>query len=431
MKIGNKPQLHTAELELLGNIMSKPELFDEIRSWPAEAFDGTQARWVFGKYKQASQEGKTLPSPGMLVDMGLREKVKDAHKLLDAWTMAFVPALIPYYFPALCQEIREVYVLRKLREHGLKMTSKWSPGMTAAQVFEPTRDTLDKLEGFLASEDSSGVREIAESIRFSLSAETGSQGAWKSGIGDWDEGTGGFLKGLYVFGARPEVGKTAWALTAANAAAKKGIEVLFFSLDQTKQDIVNRLIGMNAKIDAALIRTAALSADQVKRYAETLPECIEVVGKRVTTSDMLRIAKAWRRDRKGKAVICIDYLEKLRSGYRGSSREQAVAEMSSACKDLVKECNASVILLSQLTRDAEGREPQSSDLRYSGMIEQDADVLGLLWPEKGGETPGEQVCFCKVTKNKLTGSKPRFKYTLKKATSKCYTEDRREDVFPF
>ena len=430
MNIGNKPQLLIAELELIGNVMSKPELFDEIRSWPLEAFEGAQARWVFGKYKEASQAKQTLPSPGMLVEMGLREKVKDAEKILEAWTMAFVPSLVPYYFPRLCNEIREVYVLRKLREHGLKMTSKWSPGMAAQDVFDPTRETLDKLEAFLASEDSSGVREIAESIRFELASEHGSRGAWKSKVGDWDLGTGGYLTGLYVFGARPEVGKTAWALTAANAAAKQGIEVLFFSLDQTKQDIVNRLIGMNAKIDAALIRTAALSAEQVARYAEQLPECIEIVGKRVSTKEMHRIAKAWRRERKGKVVICIDYLEKLKSDYRGNNREQAVAEMSSACKDLVKECNATVILLSQLSRDAEGTEPQTTHLRYSGMIEQDADVLAFLWPEKGTETPSEMSCNCKVTKNKLTGTKPRFKYKLKKATSKCYTEAV-SDEFPF
>jgi len=191
---------------------------------------------------------------------------------------------------------------------------------------------------------------------------------------------------LVVLAARPSVGKTAFALNIArHAAVAERDPVAVFSLEMSKQALVQRLICSEANIDSYLLRTSQLDPSAYQRIARAMDQ--------LTQADMwiddtyaLSIASLRARARRMKAqhnikLIVIDYLQLMRGG-RQESRVQEVSDISSGLKSIAKELNVPVLALSQLSRESERREnrrPQLSDLRDSGSIEQDADVVIFLF----------------------------------------------------
>ncbi len=191
---------------------------------------------------------------------------------------------------------------------------------------------------------------------------------------------------LLILAARPSQGKTALALNfAENISIRAGSPVAFFSLEMSKESLLQRLVASVAQIDAHKFRSGHLSREDWRRMTEALgtissaPLWIDDAG---STSVLEIGAKARRLKReKGLSLVVVDYLQLITGRGRFSNRQEEVSSISRGLKGLAKELQIPVLVLSQLTRapEREERGPQLSDLRESGAIEQDADVVIFIY----------------------------------------------------
>jgi replicative DNA helicase len=191
---------------------------------------------------------------------------------------------------------------------------------------------------------------------------------------------------LLILAARPSQGKTALALNfAENISIRAGSPVAFFSLEMSKESLLQRLVASVAQIDAHKVRSGHLSREDWRRMTEALgtisnaPLWIDDAG---STSVLEIGAKARRLKReKGLSLVVVDYLQLITGRGRFGNRQEEVSSISRALKGLAKELQIPVLVLSQLTRapEREERGPQLSDLRESGAIEQDADVVMFIY----------------------------------------------------
>jgi replicative DNA helicase len=205
---------------------------------------------------------------------------------------------------------------------------------------------------------------------------------------------------LLILAARPSQGKTALALNLMeNIAIRGGHPVAMFSLEMSKESLLQRLVASVAQIDAHKFRTGHLSREDWRRMTESLgtisaaPLWIDDAG----SISVLEIgAKARRLKReKGLSMLVVDYLQLITARGRFGNRQEEVSSISRALKGLAKELQIPVLVLSQLTRapERDERGPQLSDLRESGAIEQDADVVMFIYRPhffKAGATPEER-----------------------------------------
>ena len=222
-----------------------------------------------------------------------------------------------------------------------------------------------------------------------------------TGYGELDKLLSGLQPSeLIILAARPSQGKTALALNfAENIAIRGGEPVAIFSLEMSKESLLQRLIASVAQIDAHKFRTGHLSKEDWRRMTEALggissaPVWIDDAG----SNSVLEIgAKARRLMRdKGLKLLIVDYLQLITARGRFNSRQEEVSSISRNLKGLAKELKIPVLVLSQLTRapEREERGPQLSDLRESGAIEQDADVVMFIYRPnfyKVGAAPEER-----------------------------------------
>ena len=195
---------------------------------------------------------------------------------------------------------------------------------------------------------------------------------------------------LILLAARPSMGKTALALTiAAHMAFKDDRAVVFFSLEMPKEQMMNRLFSIVSHVDLQKIRTGALSDTDWSQLVESA----NIIGSSkmiIDDTSGLTVAQMRSKARKYKAehgldIIFIDYLQLMSGRGRGSdSRQQEISDISRGLKALARELNVPVVALSQLSRKVEERQdhkPMLSDLRESGAIEQDADVVMFIYRE--------------------------------------------------
>ncbi|MCX7822739.1 MAG: replicative DNA helicase [Syntrophobacterales bacterium] len=208
---------------------------------------------------------------------------------------------------------------------------------------------------------------------------------------DLDRLTAGFQRGdLIVIAGRPGMGKTAFALNIArNVAVESERPVAFFSLEMSKEQIGMRLMCMEARVDSQKLRTGFVSQEEVARLMATGQVFMQAplyIDDQPSITPLELRAKARRiMSEKGLELIIVDYLQLMRIPERVERREQEISEISRSLKALAKELNIPVIALSQLNRKVEERHdkrPQLSDLRESGAIEQDADVIIFLYRDE-------------------------------------------------
>lgn len=213
----------------------------------------------------------------------------------------------------------------------------------------------------------------------------------ESGFKDLDHLTAGFQDSdLIIIAARPSMGKTALALNIAyNAAFKPQKHVAFFSLEMSREQLVRRLLSSVGKVDASNLRRAFLSTMEwanLQTAAGYLLDCPIYIDDTPAATVLDIRAKARRLKADGKLnMLVIDYLQLIRGRADVHSREQEISEISRSLKALAKELKVPVIVLSQLNRKVEDRpnkRPQLADLRESGAIEQDADVVIFIYRDE-------------------------------------------------
>ncbi|HYT33546.1 MAG TPA: replicative DNA helicase [Ktedonobacteraceae bacterium] len=215
-----------------------------------------------------------------------------------------------------------------------------------------------------------------------------------TGFSALDHLTGGLQKSdLIILAARPAIGKTSMALTMAhNTAIKHQRSVAIFSLEMSKEQLVQRLLSMDAGIDQQRLRTGFIEDDEWERivYAMgTLSEANIWIDDTASISTVEMRSKARRlMAERGIDLIIVDYLQLMQSmsgsGRRNENRVQEISEISRNLKGLARELNVPVLALAQLSRAVETRQskvPQLSDLRESGSIEQDSDIVMFIYRE--------------------------------------------------
>ncbi|MCA9326922.1 replicative DNA helicase [Candidatus Saccharibacteria bacterium] len=206
---------------------------------------------------------------------------------------------------------------------------------------------------------------------------------------------------LFIIAARPSMGKTAFVLNLAHKIATQAKEsVLVFSLEMSKEQLVDRLLAMESGVDAWSLRTGRLTDDDFEKLGEamgTLSEAKIFIDDTpgITVSDLRTKARREAHTQK-LGLIIVDYLQLMSGGSKFGSdgnRVQEISEISRGLKSIARELNVPLVALSQLSRSVESRQPkipQLADLRESGSIEQDADVVAFLYREDYYEPESER-----------------------------------------
>lgn len=212
-----------------------------------------------------------------------------------------------------------------------------------------------------------------------------------TGFADLDYKTAGLQPSdLILIAARPSVGKTAFALNIAQyVSVRKKRPTAIFSLEMSKEQLVNRLLCCEAMVDAQRLRTGDLRDEDWSKIVEAM-EPLSNAELYIDDTPSISIAELRAKCRrlkleKGLDLIVIDYLQLMSGSGRNESRQQEISEISRSLKALAREMNAPIIALSQLSRACETRadhRPMLSDLRESGAIEQDADVVAFLYRDE-------------------------------------------------
>lgn len=207
-----------------------------------------------------------------------------------------------------------------------------------------------------------------------------------TGFKDVDALLGGLQKtDLVVLAARPGMGKTSFALNIAANAAEAGHSVLVFSMEMSKEQLGQRMLAMAAPVEMNRIKRGTLSGEEWERisYAQDSFENSKISIDDASEITILEMKNKCRRLKaeKGLDLVIIDYLQLMSLGYKVDQREKEISAITRNIKIMAKELDCSVVLLSQLSRASEQRKehkPQLSDLRESGAIEQDADIVIFL-----------------------------------------------------
>lgn len=225
-----------------------------------------------------------------------------------------------------------------------------------------------------------------------------------TGYTDLDSMTSGLQKSdLIIIAARPSQGKTALGLNiAAHAAIREGKTVAIFSLEMSKEQLVMRLFASEARVNMQNVNHGTPSSQELLKLAEanlTLANANMYIDDRSNIS-VAEIRSKCRRlkARNGLDMIVIDYLQLMKTPNGSDNRVQEVSELTRSLKILARELNVPVVLLSQLSRKAAERKPAMSDLRESGAIEQDADIIIMIYrdPSRTDDNSAEII----VAKNR-------------------------------
>ena len=292
--------------------------------------------------------------------------------------------------------VRDKSVMRSLIRTCNQITSE------ALEEEDDARVVLDHAEQMIfalaerkSAEGFSHVQPVAERVLAKVEEyskrESHALTGLATGFRELDEMTSGLQPSdLIIVAARPSMGKTALCLTIAqNAAIDEKAVVGFFSLEMSKEQLVMRMMSSEAKVDAARFRRGILSREEWERLARaigTLSEARLFIDDTPGISVLEMRAKSRRlaAEQKKLDLIVVDYLQLMGGSRRNENRQQEVSQISRELKGLAKELNVPVIALSQLSRAPEARNPprpMMSDLRESGSIEQDADVVAFIYRE--------------------------------------------------
>ncbi len=305
--------------------------------------------------------------------------------------------------------VKEKSLLRRIISASTDVITKGYEGVESAedfidyaeqQIFQISQDRAKK--SFFALKDI--IKDTFETIEKLYEKKTHITGV-ATGYKDLDKLTSGLQNSdLIIIAGRPSMGKTSFCLNIAeNAAIEAGSPVAVFSLEMSKEQLVQRMLASRAKVDLQKLRSGHLKDEDWGRLTTAVGSLYDAQiyiddTPAQSVLEMRAKARRWKGEF-GLKLVIIDYLQLMRGRKSADSREQEISDISRSLKAMAKELHLPVIALSQLSRMTERREgnkPQLSDLRESGAIEQDADVVMFVYREsvyKPCECPKE-LCTC-------------------------------------
>ena len=392
------PNSPEAEQSVIGSmLMDQEAVILASEKLNEDDFYNSRFRTLFATIIELFRSG----SPVDLIT--LTDKLKSNNVPEESGSVEFISTIISSVPPSAnvkyyADIVEQKSFMRKLIRTTEDITNRCyqDSGEVDALIEDTEREVFQLVNSHNTSEDFTPINEIAletlENIQ-SAAMSTGSVTGISTGFRDLDYRTAGLQPSdLILIAARPSMGKTAFALNIAEYTAMiNHIPTAIFSLEMSKIQLAKRLISMNSKVDSQHIRTGTLEDDEWAKITESsiiLGESSLVIDDTPGISiNELRSKCRKLKTERGLGLVMIDYLQ-LMSGNSGSkniSRQQEISDISRSLKALARELNCPVIALSQLSREVEKREdkrPILSDLRESGAIEQDADVVMFLYRDE-------------------------------------------------
>lgn len=396
------PQALDAEMAVLGSMMIEQEALERaFNILKAEHFYKSAHQKIYKAMAALSERGQAvdlitlteaLKKEGFLAEIGgerylseLMGKVSTAAHVEHYAKMVYDAALVRELINISTATVEECY---KNQDEPTSLIDE-----AQAKLFQLNQKR--ELKGFVSSKDMSG--EVMQMIEKLIVDKNPIKGV-PTGFTKFDLKTGGLRKSdLIILAARPSQGKTAMALNIAyHAAVEANFPVAIFSLEMNRYSIYQRMVCSAAQADLHQVSTGMFKKERWKELAKE----IQKIGKAplyiddtpaLTITDIRvrarRLASELNKQGKELGLIMIDYMGLIRgSGKKVESRQQEVSEISRMLKELARNLNVPVLALSQLNRKTEDKSradnrPQLSDLRESGSIEQDADVVALIHRE--------------------------------------------------
>lgn len=372
------------ERALLGCAILNPACFNTILEWvkSPDAFEDEFNATLF-QSMQAVNSKFGLPDTTLVFEE-LSASQKNVGSMLARVTDSVqTSSNVEMY----ARRVFERYTTRRLIADASAISK--SDGLSIDEIRARASKMVELASRRIEAERIESTEELAvESVaRLEALADNNGIVGLKTGIKGYDAITGGLTPDMHVIAARPSVGKTALALNIArNVAVKEGRKVLFVSLEMSKAQLMDRLIMLEGGINQRRLREGFLGRAEktkIRPAAATIAlSPIEIVKKPSLTPSSLRFAIQSHNDA---ALVIVDYLQLMEVDERVSNRQEAVATISRSIKTLSGEFNVPIIALSQISREADEGAPKLKHLRESGAIEQDADTVLLLHPDKGTE----------------------------------------------
>ena len=391
------PHSTEAEQSVIGAMLLDQEaIITASEILVAEDFYNPQFKTLYHAMIVLYQEGK----PADLVT--LQNKLKEQEVPAELCSVEFISGII-YSVPTsanikyYADIVKEKSVLRRLIRVSESITNEcYQDTENLDQLLEQTEKQIFDVVQNRSTSDFVPIRQVAletlESIQ-NAAKTVGAVTGISTGFYDLDARTAGLQKSdLILIAARPSMGKTAFVLNIAETVAiKNNVSTAIFSLEMSRVQLAKRLISMNSKVDSQHIRVGNLADEEWGKLTEStilLGESSLVID----DTPGISIAQLRSKCRKLKlennlGLVIIDYLQLMSgSGSRkNESRQQEISDISRSLKALAREIDCPVIALSQLSRAVESREdkrPMLSDLRESGAIEQDADVVMFIYRDE-------------------------------------------------
>lgn len=391
------PYNQEAEQSVIGAILLEPQaLISASEVLLPEDFYQTAHRLIFEAMLRLSNHGKAIDVLMVTEELSSHNELEDVGGISYMTELAHaVPtaANVAYYAEIVSQKS----LLRRLIHTATKIVEdSFTREDEVAELLNEAERKIMEVANRSNSGDFKHVKDVLvqtyENVE-KLQSRKGDITGIPTGFRDLDRITAGFQRGdLIIVAARPSVGKTAFALNVAQAVGTQTSEnVAIFSLEMGAEQLVMRMLCAEGNIDAQVLRTGALTISDWQKLTMAMGS-LSRAGIYIDDAAGVRVneirAKCRRlKQESGLGMILIDYLQLIQGGGSGSSgqnRQQEVSEISRSLKALARELEVPVIALSQLSRGVEQRQdkrPMMSDLRESGSIEQDADIVAFLYRE--------------------------------------------------
>lgn len=389
------PYSPEAEQAVLGAVLLDPECMEDVvNRVKQEYFYLPQHRVIFASMMSMYTGSKAKIDPVVIADILVKEGQYDLaggrEYLITLRDSVPSTANVETY----AKIVEEQYYLRSLIATSQEIIEQASGGGADASLLLDSAE--QKIYDIRQGKDISGPKKVSDVIvngvydrLFKLTGDDKEQfKAISSGFGMLDKYITGLNKSdLILIGARPAMGKTSFALNLAqNVSMISKKKCIFFSLEMTKEQLAERLLAARAGVPSQKLRTGELTDDEWVRLGNAAGD-YEKVELYLDDTSSITVPEIKSRVRRLKNVdiIIIDYLGLVQSAVRKENRVQEVSEITRNLKMLAKDLNIPVVCCAQLSRGTEGRgkshKPQLSDLRESGSIEQDADIVMFLYRE--------------------------------------------------
>ncbi len=386
------PHNMEAEMSVIGAILMDNDLISQAEEiLVGEDFYARQNGMVFDAMTELYRESKpidTVTLSNKLKEKNAPEEMHSPEYIRDILNSVPTSANLKYY----AQIVYEKATLRRLIRISEDITKDCYLDQEALDnILETTEKRVFNLIQTRNQREFEPISNIVVNALKKIEKASKTKGhvtGLSTGFADLDFKTAGLQPSDFILiAARPSMGKTAFSLSILDhVVVKKEMSAVIFSLEMSKEQLVNRLFAMEAKIDAQNIRSGNLSDNEWEKLvtsAETIAASKLIIDDTpgISVTEMRSKCRKYKMDQDIQLVI-VDYIQLMSSGGRNDNRQQEISEISRALKGIARELNVPVIALSQLNRAVESRtdhRPMLSDIRESGAIEQDADVIMFLY----------------------------------------------------